>query len=124
MSPAAAVVYEKPTREDTVLNAQIFVVGGAGPDGLPLDTIEYYDRPTDSWNLLNARLEHKRRDCAAVALDQKVYVLGGDRGGTKGGGGERGSGDDGGELGGAGGRSGGAGVVGGDEGGNGDSGGS
>mmetsp|Transcript_11866 Transcript_11866/g.27520 ORF Transcript_11866/g.27520 Transcript_11866/m.27520 type:complete len:699 (+) Transcript_11866:168-2264(+) len=84
MAAAAAVVYEKPTKEDTVLNAQIFVVGGTGKDGHPLDTIEYYDRPTDMWNMVNARLKEKRRDCVAVALDQKVYILGGDKGGGDG----------------------------------------
>ena len=55
---------------------EIMVIGGH--DGSKaLDTVEVYDTETNQWTLLPGTLSTPRSMCAAVKVEDRVYVMGG-----------------------------------------------
>lgn len=64
-----------------VVDSKIYAIGGAvvGGERQPgIDTVEIYDPATDSWSF-SAPLTVPRADHAAVAVNGKIYVVGGTR---------------------------------------------
>ncbi|XP_044881643.1 kelch domain-containing protein 8B isoform X2 [Mauremys mutica] len=65
-------VYCSPAYQD----GHLFVVGGCGQAGLPLDTVEMLDVHSQKWTVLPA-LPTPRAGAAAVAVGKQVLVMGG-----------------------------------------------
>ncbi|MGH7151854.1 MAG: Kelch repeat-containing protein [Planctomycetota bacterium] len=66
------------------LDGVVYLCGGvAGPAGSPSESVvEAFDLATGAWNPAPPPLPNATRDAAAVALNGKLYVLGGEDGGV------------------------------------------
>jgi N-acetylneuraminic acid mutarotase len=58
------------------LGDRVFVIGGLGELGAPLNTVEAYRPATDAWETI-APLPAEVHHAAAVAVDGRLFVLGG-----------------------------------------------
>src|SRR5258705_10277730 len=61
----------------TALDGKIYALGGRWSDSGELTSVEVYDPATDSW-LAAPSMQIARGGFAAVALDKKIYVFGGE----------------------------------------------
>ena len=57
----------------------LFVIGGFGPNGIALNSIEVLDlNDPREWRLFPVRLRAARYSCSAVAIDEhEIYIIGG-----------------------------------------------
>jgi N-acetylneuraminic acid mutarotase len=62
------------------LNGRVFVIGGFGPGGEPVATVESYDPATDRWET-RAPLPAATHHAAAAVVGGRLYVAGGYGGG-------------------------------------------
>ena len=60
------------------LNGKIYVVGGAGKDGVT-NSVEEYDVKTDRWSI-KSPMPTSRSDLQTVLLNGKIYAIGGNNG--------------------------------------------
>jgi alpha-tubulin suppressor-like RCC1 family protein/N-acetylneuraminic acid mutarotase len=59
-------------------NGKIYVFGGVGTSGLPLDIVEEYDPVADTWTVLPNRMPTARVGLGAgPAANERIYVIGG-----------------------------------------------
>jgi len=74
------VLREKPTpvkgAQAGILGEKVYVPGGEGVDGLPLDVLEIYDPRGDTWEE-GARLLHPLSDYALAVFEGRLYLFGG-----------------------------------------------
>ncbi|MGC8652367.1 MAG: Kelch repeat-containing protein [Candidatus Kryptoniota bacterium] len=63
-----------------VVDDSIYVIGGLGPDGEVLKTVEVYDKSTNSWHY-TAPMLLARYGASAVVWEDQIFVLGGAQGG-------------------------------------------
>ena len=79
ISPAAAVVFDVPSDEDTVMGARVYVAGGKSTDGHRFSSVESYDPPNDEW-FECAPMKEPRSDAMAFSQGSRFYVVGGENG--------------------------------------------
>ena len=65
-----------------VVDDSIYVIGGLGPNGEALNTVEVYDRNKNSWHYTTPMLL-ARYGASAVVWEDQVFVLGGVQGNMK-----------------------------------------
>ena len=62
-----------------IVGGNLFVIGGYGPSGITLNSIEVLDlNDPREWRLFPVRLGEARYCCSAVAIDEhEIYIIGG-----------------------------------------------
>ena len=80
VNPAVCVYYDIPCEDDTVMGAQVYVIGGLSTKGKQLTTVEVYDPPNDAW-MMKRPMQTPRVGAFACCIGRYVYVCGGLSGG-------------------------------------------
>ena len=69
-------MWESSTTDDDDCSTKMIVVGGRDQDRRMLDSVEVYDFARWEWTLLPP-LRRPREECAAIVVQNKLYVIGG-----------------------------------------------